>query len=219
MPERPILSSLSEWLASGGRRLGQLSIEPSDRGFELRHSADVARPASELQSHEGPVAAREIARWDDAGKFRPLKTAPNLRHGWRLHVADLAGLREALDALYPAALGTWLRFQEGVAAPVPLRETLGRQSGMYRITALLTDEECGEVVSRTCNSADGCLRRIAWTLDGVRRPPGVAEEEFQLSAPPGHWPLVCPEACHWLVGRARAFIRKKRPAQNEPDPA
>ena len=43
-------------------------------------------------------------------QYRPLKTAPNLRHGWRLEVANLAELRLALDLFYPgrlAALAAW----------------------------------------------------------------------------------------------------------------
>ena len=33
-----------------------------------------------------------IARFDDSGAYRPLKTAPNLRHGWRLELATLGAV-------------------------------------------------------------------------------------------------------------------------------
>ena len=48
-----------------------------------------------------PEDAIEIAKHDDAGNYRPLKTAPNLRHGWRLELETLEDLRRALDYFYP----------------------------------------------------------------------------------------------------------------------
>ena len=80
---------LSEWLASGARGIGQVLIVQADAGFVLCHREDEA--GVELEIFRSPNDAIEIARLDDAGQYRPLKTAPNLRHGWRLEVADLGG--------------------------------------------------------------------------------------------------------------------------------
>ena len=47
-------------------------------------------------------------------------------------------LKRALDYFYPGAIGTWLANQSGTAHPVCLRQTLNRQTGMYRVTRKLT---------------------------------------------------------------------------------
>ena len=65
---------------------------------------------SQLEIFQDPHDAIRIARYDDAANYRPLKTAPNLRHGWRLTLTDLAEICLALDFLYPAAVGTALAF-------------------------------------------------------------------------------------------------------------
>ena len=55
--------------------------------------------------YHSPNDAVELAKFSDDGKYRPLKTAPNLRHGWRLELADLAALQQALDFFYPGPAG------------------------------------------------------------------------------------------------------------------
>ena len=81
---------------------GQIAIRKSAGGFILCHRDDVER--DNLKKLQGVDQATEIARWDEAGNYRPLKTAPNLRHGWRLEVLDLGELRHALDYFYPGRL-------------------------------------------------------------------------------------------------------------------
>src|SRR5712691_8134792 len=107
MPRR-IERVLGEWLASGARGIGQVLIVKHGNGFALSHRDDEAR--EKLEIFRSPNDAIEIARLDDAGQYRPLKTAPNLRHGWRLEVSDLAALQLALEAFYPgrlAAFAAW----------------------------------------------------------------------------------------------------------------
>jgi sirohydrochlorin cobaltochelatase len=208
-PQRISLDDhLAEWLTHGGSRIGEIVIaKTAAGGFELRHADDAQASAATLAFFNHPLAARELAKFDEAGRFRPLKSAPTLRHGWRLELPDASAAREALDYFYPAAIGNWVRFSEGAAPPVPLRDTLNRQSGIYRITALLTDEQASAVVCQTCDLKRGCLRRIAWTLDGARPVAKVPAEKCDLAHPPEIWPLVCLEACHWLVSKARASLR------------
>ena len=142
---RDLTHTLGSWLESGGREVGEVAVVGAGEGFELCHCADLGR--GDLRMDSGATAAREIATYDDAGKFRPLKTAPNLRRGWKLRVADLRELRRALDYFYPAMLGVWLSHTRGELAPVPLRETLGRQTGMYRVTQKLTDDQAQKLIA------------------------------------------------------------------------
>src|SRR5206468_2838964 len=104
--------------------------------------------------------AIEIAKYDDAGNYRPLKTAPNLRHGWRLELDTLEELRRALDYFYAGRLAVFAAWKSGKLQTTPLRETLNRQSGMYRIAAKISDTQIDNLVSDFCRSNGGCLRTI-----------------------------------------------------------
>lgn len=186
--------------------MGELAIGRRAEGFSLCHTAD--REAPELQEFSKPEDARQLALYDDAGAYRPLKTAPNLRHGWRLTLPDLESLRRALDFFYPAMLGVWLDFREGRAAAVPLRETLERQSGMYAVTRRLTDEQAQEMIGGFCRSEDGCLKQILWPVAVDVPIATLPREKFDPGARgAGELPLLCHEACNLLVARAREVVK------------
>src|SRR5437660_3433364 len=144
---------------SDSSRFGQIFIQRTGSGgFVLCHRDD--ENGRDLEIFKKPEAALRIARSDDAGKYRPLKTAPNLQHGWRLEVVDLGELRRALDCFYPGRLAMLAAWTENRLSTTPLRETLGRQSGMYRIAAKISDKQIDDVVGNFCKSDGGCLRTI-----------------------------------------------------------
>ncbi len=203
--------------------LGQITVTALDDGdHELRHVEDADRPTADLRLHTDPEDAGVLALYDDAGGYRPLKTAPNLRHGWRLVVPDEAGLRLALDLFYPARMGAWRAFQARRLEATPLRETLGRQTGMYRVTQKLTDDQADALVGRFCRSDGGCLRTILWRRDaaGVVASTRLPPEKFDpgYDQTPGERttanfvPLLCQEACNLLVAEARAVVKGERAA-------
>ncbi len=199
---------LENWLATGGWRLGEIAISPSGPGWALMHFHDCDQE-QELSRYDTPEAAREISRYDAEGKFRPLKSAPSLRRGWILHLPDLATLRLALDFFYPAAVANLVRWLEGEVQVPSLRETLERQTGIYRITAQITQEEAAALVQRTCSSEGKCLRRIAWALAPGCSIPLLPAEKTHLHAPSQEWPLVCLGACPLLIGAARRVVRAR----------
>ncbi len=64
---------------------GQILIQKTATGgFVLSHRDDEGR--NDLQTFRSTEDAIDIAKYDDAGNYRPLKTAPNLRRGWRLEI-------------------------------------------------------------------------------------------------------------------------------------
>jgi sirohydrochlorin cobaltochelatase len=189
---------LERQTAGGPWTLGQVAIHE----FALCHVEDSAR--HDLAAYQSPEDARELAIFDDAGAYRPLKTAPNLRHGWRLHLATIDQLRLALDFFYPAALGTWLAFRRGELAPVSLRETLERQTGMYRVSRRITDAQAAEVIQKTCVA--GCLRHRLWGIHGVEET--SASREIPVSA------ILCAEACNLLVAACRPLAKQNLPVGN-----
>jgi sirohydrochlorin cobaltochelatase len=183
-------------------QIGQVVIEKNPPGFSLRHEADTGR--EDLEISHSPEDALGIARRDDSGDYRPLKTAPNLRRGWELRLDSLAALRLALDGIYPAALGNWRAVLRGEKIAPPLRETLNRQTGMYRITGLLTHNEAARIIDSLCRP--GCLRQILWPIESADPVPAPA-------APEGRIPLFCTNPCSHFLGKAREAV-KSRPVES-----
>jgi DR2241 stabilising domain/4Fe-4S iron-sulfur cluster binding domain len=142
---------------------GQILIQKINDGFVLSHREDEAR--NDLQTCRSAEEAIEIAKYDDAGNYRPLKTAPNFRHGWRLELGTLDELKRALDYFYPGRLAVFACWKTGQLRTPNLRDTLNRQSGMYRIAAKISDAQLDEIVGDFCRSDGGCLRTILWKRD------------------------------------------------------
>ncbi|MEY2559666.1 MAG: hypothetical protein QOG51_81 [Verrucomicrobiota bacterium] len=208
--------ALGKSVAAGLRHIGQIVIEClADGSFALGHRDDAAR--NDPAVYDAAEDAAELARFDDAGNYRPLKTAPNLRHGWRLTLRGVAELRTALDLFYPGRLAAFFAFEKNELATTPLRETLGRQSGMYRIAAQIDDPAADELVGSFCRSDSGCLRTILWRRDaeGTIASTRLPAEKFdpthdQTGGGKPVVPLLCQEACNLLVAEARKVVQAGR---------
>src|SRR5260221_2397507 len=140
--------------------LGQILIQKTDGSFVLCHRDDQVR--NDLQRFKNADDAIEIAKHDDAGNYRPLKTAPHLRHGWRLELETLEKLRHALDYFYPGRLAVFAAWKSDKLQTTPLRETLDRQSGMYRVAAKISDLQIDDLVA-------GFFRPLGGRLPGSLR--------------------------------------------------
>ena len=211
-----IEQALVGWLESGARGIGQILIAQNGGKFALCHRDDEGK-GNTLQLYRSPNDAAEIAKFDDAGAYRPLKTAPNLRHGWRLELDDLEALRLALDLFYPGRLATLAAWEANRLSPTTLRATLARQTGMYRIAAKISDRAVDALVGRFCRSRGGepgCLRTILWRRDETGAPASMRlpPEKFiaqidQTGRGENAIPLLCPEACNLLVAEARKVVK------------
>ncbi len=192
---------LDGFLRAGSCRIGQVRIFPD---FRLRNIEDAEN--SGLAIFSDPYDATEIARYDDKGNYRPLKTAPNLRHGWMLKLKDINETALALDFLYPAALGTALAFARNTLKHVNLRETLERQTGMYAITKKISDEQAESTIASTCNHEEGCLRHILWSISHGR-PSSLTCRRTEIRCSENEIPILCAEACNLLVAAARKAVK------------
>lgn len=216
-----ITEALQRWLASNRNVIGQVRItRHSDGSFSLGHVDDLDGSGKPVASPEwtgtAPLLAREIAKQDDRGRFRPLKTAPNLRRGWALKLDSIEDVRLALDCLYPAALGLFHSHERASRRGVALREVLGRQTGMYRFANTITDEQALEMIETTCDTQTRCLRRILWGLTADKPLSGPAAAKCESSGSPRFIPLLCMEACTHVVSAARKIARGD---QQEPEAA
>ena len=177
-----------------GLTLGQVLIQPLEPGYELRHETDRACPAAALRTVPLPEL-RALTQSTVHGAFRPLKSAPTLQAGWRLLAPNPAELEAALNILYPGALADWFATRSNPDAATPYREFTDRQTGMYRITALLTDEQAAGT-GRACCDRRFCLKRRLWTGPGL---PADPVEEKSL--------IPCLEPCAILMEFARKVAR------------
>jgi sirohydrochlorin cobaltochelatase len=201
---------LEQLLASGATCIGEIAIarEP-DGTFTLMHRDDRSRDDVQLFA-----SANEIARYDDAGNYRPLKTAPNLRRGWRMRLPDPGSLARALEEFYPARLAALKAFQRNELQSTALRDTLARQSGMYRVASRISDQQLDELVGEFCRSDGGCLRTILWkrnaerAVPSTRLPPQKFDPTYDQTGRSEHAiPLLCQEACNLVVAAARAVVK------------
>lgn len=216
-----IAETLERLLNEGEVLIGEIIATRAPGGsFEVRHRSEWQRAdptgAPDVKVFTSPVAARNLAKYDRLGRYRPLKGAPNLPTGWRLQLGSVKELLQALDAFYPGALATWIAFQQGGVTPVNLRETLQRQSGMYRVTQKLTNAQGDELVGKCCRSDGGCLRTILWRLDLQNPISRLPSTKFnpafdQLAGAEKSVPYLCVEACNLLIARARKVVKQSAP--------
>jgi sirohydrochlorin cobaltochelatase len=204
---------IGRWLDAESFRIGQVAGERhADSGFVLCHRDDVGR--ADLVEYNDAEDATEIARCDDSGAYRPLKTAPNLRHGWRLVLGGVDEVRLALDLIYPARLAALSTWENGELATTPFRETLARQTGMYRVAAKISEEDADALIGNFCRSDGGCLRTILWKRDAAGTMPSMRlpmtkydPHVDQTGRGERVLPLLCQEACNLLVAEARNVVK------------
>jgi len=108
------------------RNWGQLRITVTidadgERRYGLRHVDDADQPDAALDSHDDPLDARTLTKYDDDSQYRLLKTAPSLQTGWQFTDLDGADLVSAVvDFFYPATVTNWHRERNGDLDVSPL---------------------------------------------------------------------------------------------------
>lgn len=133
--------------------------------------------------------------------FRPNRTAPGLRGGWKSAALTEADLATALEGLYPGAIADWYAVQSATATVTSFREFVGRQTGMYRRIAELNDTQAIRIVQAGCESGS-CLRRRLWTVSNL--PTDGYEEKSAIP---------CLEPCALLL----EFARRAQQLEKDPE--
>jgi sirohydrochlorin cobaltochelatase len=188
---RILAHNLTPW------KIGEIVIRPAEGGsFHLLHEDDLESDPASLRRLQSPEDLRELIRLDREGNFRPLRAAPNLHRGWLWRASDVSSLQLAFDYLYPAELANWLLGlpQYGGLPTTPWRETAERQTGRFRIVREIDEAAIKELVAEHCEH--GCLKRRLWSP--AAQSIVIGRHEI---------PLLCPEACNFLVGKAREKLK------------
>jgi hypothetical protein len=182
---------------------GQIWIRRDGTRFELRHCEDRDRDPSSLRLL-GEKEIRPLAQFTACGAFRPLKSAPNLPHGWRAAPRDVEALGLALNQLYPGAVADWFAAKSPQPPVTSYREFTERQTGMYRVTTFLTDSVAGAAI-RACCHTDFCLKQRLWTVHGL-----APDSPGQKS------PIPCLEPCAIMLEFARRVARLEQAEETNP---
>ncbi|AXR81729.1 DR2241 family protein [Natrarchaeobaculum sulfurireducens] len=193
-----------EGLSDGiDRQWGQLSITTrfvdgstpdGERVYDLGHVDDADTDPETLEECPGFRAAREIARFDENDRYRPLKTAPTLRSGWTCIGLSGAQLVETVDAFYPSTIANWHRERCGELDIDHWNEAAARQTGIYNVVDELPREAVNWMAKACCVDSQ-CLRRREWQYaDGD-----------DLAVPGGDGQFPCREPCSLVIAAAREW--------------
>ena len=189
-------------------RFGELRLSRSAKGlYRAVHSRNEASEEA-LEKLESLKELRELAKFDANNEYRPLKTAPTLKCGWITECEDSADFIGRLDAVYPGLFATWVAYDRGELPPVSLRNTLDRQTGMYRFAGTINDQMANRIMREVCSP--GCLRKIAWPIDDQCAVSRIKPNERYI-------PALCTEACTFAVSTARELVKEAYDKANAPE--
>ena len=193
-------------LADGvSRTWGELTVEAElgedgERRYHLRHVEDADADLADLEVRADPRAARDIVKFDDRGRYRPLKTAPTLPTGWAFADLDGAALADAVEYVYPATIANWHLERRGELDVTHWHETVERQTGIYGVVKTWDRGEGHEHVdwvAEACCDDSQCLKRREWEYD----------EETDLDVDGGDGVFPCREPCSLVIAAARKWTR------------
>ncbi|MEM9017213.1 MAG: DR2241 family protein [Verrucomicrobiota bacterium] len=206
--ERNLAMQIDSLLPAGeSRRFGELLLKRNPDGtFLAFHRGDELTDEAP-ETIDSVDELREIAKYDEGGEYRPLKTAPTLRKGWQIESKNAADFLRKLDAIYPGAFATWIAYRDGQHEATPFRETLDRQTGIDSFAEAITDQMANRIMREICNR--GCLRTIAWPID---RTSPVSRLHGNRST----IPVICTEACTFAISEAKRLAKEACEKANRP---
>lgn len=172
------------------------------RRYTLYNKTDSTR--DDLDEYDDPLDARQLAKYDDDGQYRPLKTAPTLQTGWQFTDRTGRELLRTIDFIYPATVQNWHLERQGALDVAHWRETAERQTGIYDIIDTL-DPEAVEWLAQACCVDSQCLKRRQWDED----------EETPLDVPRGEGEFPCREPCSVVIAAARKWTLLEREQPRE----
>ncbi|MCD8533278.1 MAG: hypothetical protein LR011_00220 [Verrucomicrobia bacterium] len=142
--------------------IGQIVLRQDAANWVLLHVADRQSDLADLRVCS-IKELRSMASHNSSGRFRPIKSAPDLIPGWWFTTDSRAHLVDALDTIYPGFVADYYHFsQRGSSAAQTYWDYSQRQTGMYRVTQLISPEDLSDAVAGCCD-ARFCLKSRQWS--------------------------------------------------------
>ncbi|WP_255196635.1 DR2241 family protein [Halorarius litoreus] len=203
--DRPLVERYEALETGVSRSWGEVLVTAEragdgERRYHLRHEDDADVPLDDLEVHDDPLDARRLVKHDDKGRYRPLKTAPTLPHGWAFTDLDGRECTRAVDLVYPATITNWHLEREGELDVDHWAEAIERQTGIYGVVKTWNRGESHEHVNwvaEACCDDSQCLKRREWQYD----------DETDLDVDGGDGVFPCREPCSLVIAAARKWTR------------
>jgi hypothetical protein len=128
-------------------------------GWEVRHIQD-QDAVGQLRSVVTLDELEEVVRWDERGKYRPLRSEGNLVSGWRYDAKSVSEFREAMEVIYPGLWGSAEAWGNGRLKFQTWDEALAKQTERVRQKIIKAGDLPQRVIEENCKRR--CLKTILW---------------------------------------------------------
>ena len=128
----------------------------------VRHIQD-RDAVGELRSVATLDELEEVVRWDERGKYRPLRSEGNLVSGWQYDANSVTEFREVMEVIYPGMWGNAEAWKNGKLKFQTWEEVLAKQTERIRKKAAQAADLPRRVIEENCKRR--CLKAVLWAGD------------------------------------------------------
>ena len=114
-------------------KMGQICWRRMGKVWDVRHIQDQGVAVGKLKNLGTLDELEEVVRWDGKGQYRPLRSEENLVPGWHYQTNSAEGFREAIEVIYPGALGNWSAQQNGKLRVIDWKGAVKKQTKSLQI--------------------------------------------------------------------------------------
>ena len=140
-------------------KMGQVCWIKKETSWVVRHIQD--RDAEGLlRSVASLDELEELVRWDEQGKYRPLRSDGNLVSGWQYDAKSVTELREAMEVIYPGMWGNAEAWEDGGLKFPTWEEALAKQTERVRGKVAKAGDLPRRVIEENCKKR--CLKTVLW---------------------------------------------------------
>lgn len=160
--------------------MGQICWQRDDETWRIRHLQDQEVPFGKLRKLAGLDELEELVRWDELGRYRPLRSEGNLVAGWLFQAKGKEEFREVMEVIYPGLWGNAEAWKKEKLKVDPWAVALAKQTERLQNQALQAGNMPRRVVEENCRKR--CLKTVVWA--------GERPEKHE-----GKIPMLCTGPC------------------------
>jgi hypothetical protein len=129
------------------------------KGWEVRHIQD-QEAVGQLRGVATLDELEEVVRWDEQGKYRPLRSEGNLVSGWQYDAKSVSEFREAMEVIYPGLWGNAEAWRDERLKFQTWDEALAKQTERVRQKITKAGDLPQRVIEENCKRR--CLKTVLW---------------------------------------------------------